>query len=360
MTDDPQIPTSPSGTPLTGAFSATGGAPADAAQSEPPSAAPAAASAAPRLPSRRATAGLAAAMLAIGVAAGAAIGPAPDTSLAGASRLAPLLLPSLSALALARDGQAGRPSTAAAQPPAITPQATPGASATTRRHAQTSVTTQTGQALGRNVGTSPTAAPAPTTPKRSLTPTNGGVHTRRLPAITNVWLVEVAGATFADVLAQPAATPYISGQLLPAGTLLSGWSALAGSAFASDAALLASTPPQTADAIVAPPCPEGVAGAQCAAGTAGALSAADSFLQQTIPAITATAAYREHGLIVVVFAAIGSAPAAGLPAGASTATLTSQPPTGVLLLSPFAHAGARSPVSFDPTSPKQSLERLLR
>jgi len=47
-------------------------------------------------------------------------------------------------------------------------------------------------------------------------------------------------------------------------------------------------------------------------------------------------------------------------AGAATATLTTAPPAGVLLISPFAKVGARSSASFNPTSPKQSLEKLLR
>ncbi len=76
-----------------------------------------------------------------------------------------------------------------------------------------------------------------------------------------------------------------------------------------------------------------------------------------MPTITATAAFRESGLIVVTFASVGSATATGLPAGATTA---STPPAGVLLISPFAAVGARSSATFNPTSPKQSLEKLLR
>jgi hypothetical protein len=63
---------------------------------------------------------------------------------------------------------------------------------------------------------------------------------------------------------------------------------------------------------------------------------------------------------VVTFASVGQATATGLPAGAATATLTSTPPAGVLLISPFAAVGARSSAKFNPTSPKQSLEKLLR
>jgi hypothetical protein len=140
---------------------------------------------------------------------------------------------------------------------------------------------------------------------------------------------------------------------------LTGWSGVEGSAFASEASLLAGTPPQTLDTIVQPPCPEGAAGAQCAPETPGALSAADAFLQQTVPTITSLAAYRERGLIVITFGSVGSASASGLPAGAATATLSTTAPSGVLLLSPFARAGARPSTSFNPASPKQSLETLL-
>jgi hypothetical protein len=62
------------------------------------------------------------------------------------------------------------------------------------------------------------------------------------PPVTSVWLITLAGGTFAQALAQPAAAPYIDSQLVKAGTLLSGWSSLAGSAFASEAGLLGGTP----------------------------------------------------------------------------------------------------------------------
>jgi len=180
-----------------------------------------------------------------------------------------------------------------------------------------------------------------------------------------VWLITLSGATFAQVLAQPAAAPYIDSQLVPAGTLLSSWSSLDGSSFASEAGLLGGEHPQTLDSIVQPPCPasspegEGAAGASCAAQTPGALSAADEFLKTTLSTITSSAAYRTHGLIVISFATIHNAMASGLPAGASTATLSTEQPAGVLLLSPFARAGARATSTFNPTSPKQSLSGLL-
>jgi hypothetical protein len=178
-----------------------------------------------------------------------------------------------------------------------------------------------------------------------------------------VWLIQLSGTTFASALAQLGAAPYIDAQAIPGGTLLNGWSALQGSAFANDAALAEPTsaggPPPLLHSIVQPPCPEGAAGAACAAETPGQLQAADAFLKETLATITTTPAYREHGLVVITFATVAVATQAGLAAGASSATLTSQPPAGVLLLSPFAHAGTKPSTAFDTTSPRQSLEALL-
>jgi hypothetical protein len=180
-----------------------------------------------------------------------------------------------------------------------------------------------------------------------------------------VWLIELSGESFSQALAQPAAAPYIDSQLIPTGTLLSGWSALAGGAFA-DAASLAGlgaapgSPAPILDQIVQPPCPEGAAGSQCAAGTPAQLTAADDFLTGAIAQIAANPLYREHGLIVVTFASVTQSTAAGLPEGSATATLTTQPPAGVLLLSPFVRAGVRSALAFNATSPKQTLHKLLR
>ncbi len=310
----------------------------------------------PRLPSLRVTAALAAGMLAIGVAAGAAIGPAPETSLAG-ERI-PLLLQSIAAVA--GGGAPTSTSTTTVQPPPVTPQATP--AVTTSADAGASSGKSSGAATQAAKSATPSSAAATPTPSTAKTPapTTGKAGTQAaFPPVTSVWLITLSGGTFSQALAQAAAAPYIDSQLVLAGTLLSGWSSLDGSSFASEAGLLGGEPPQTLDSIVQPPCPEGAAGAQCAPETAGALSAADEFLKATLPTITSSAAYRTHGLIVITFATIGNATASSLPAGSSTATLSSTPPVGVLLLSPFARAGARSTTAFNPTSPKQSLSGLL-
>ena len=304
---------------------------------------------APRLPSLRASAALAAGMLAIGVAVGAAIGPAPSASFAGSP--IPMLAPSIAALAAA--GSGAHTSAAPAEPPPVTPQATPPANI----GASTSAAAQVPESK-----TPSSASVSPTSSKNTpKAPTTGGAtkQTAPLPPVTSVWLITLSGTTFTQALAQPAAAPYIDSQLIKAGTLLSGWSALAGSAFASEAGLLAGTPPQNLDAIVQPPCPEGAAGVPCKPETAGALSAADEFLKATVPTIMSNPAYSAHGLIVITFATVGNATASSLPAGSSTATLGSEPPAGVLLISPFVRAGARPSTAYDPTSPKQSLSALL-
>jgi hypothetical protein len=307
-----------------------------------------------RLPSRRAGAVLAAAMLGIGIAVGAAIGPTPETSLAGSAGIAQKLPALIAAAASRSQAQAPAPTTATSAPPTITPQATPAAASTpaSTTSAPAASTTPTPSAEG---GSEKTA----TAPTKTST---GGKS--KLPPITSVWLIELSGTSFSEALASPTATPYISGQLIPKGTFLTGWSALSASAFANDAALAekqatVGAAPPVLHSIVQPPCPEGAPGAACAAGTPGALTAADEFLKATLATITATTTYSEHGLVVVTFATVADPTAAELPAGSSSATLTSQPPAGVVLLSPFAKAGAKPATTFNPTSPKQSLEKLL-
>jgi hypothetical protein len=300
---------------------------------------------APRLPSTRVAAVLAAGMLVLGVAVGAAIGPTPETSLAG-ERI-PLLLPAIAGITGGGDAAHTTSTTTAVVPPSVTPQPAPVASSPSAGASSTATKTSK---TAPSAAATPAPAPSATKTPTKSTPKSAAQVT--LPPVTSVWLITLSGGTFAQALAQPTTTSYIDSQLVPAGTLLSGWSSLDASAFASEAGLLSGVPPQTLDSIVQPPCPEGAAGAACAPETAGALSAADEFLKATLPAITASAAYRAHGLIVITFGSVGNPTA-------STATLSSEPPVGVLLLSPFARAGARPTIAFNPTSPKQSLSGLL-
>lgn len=305
-----------------------------------------------RLPSRRASLVLAVAMLTIGVAVGAAIGPAPATSLAGNGNIVQKL-PALIAAVAARSHSAtpAQPAATSTQPPPITPQATPAASSTP---AATSAPAQ--EATQPSSGSQKKSS---TTPSKSQA---GG--TSNLPPITSVWLIELSGSSFNEAIANPTAAPYTTGEAIPKGTFLASWTALSASAFAADAALaehratVGGAPP-VLHTIVQPPCPEGPAGAACLPGTPAGIALADAFLKATIASITQSTTYSEHGLIAVTYATVADPATAELTAGSASSTLASQPPAGVLLLSPFAKAGAKPASAFDPTSPKQSLEKLL-
>ncbi len=304
-----------------------------------------------RLPSTRASALLATVMLGIGIAVGAAVGPGPEASLAGGVDIAQKLPALLAGVAAHNRAQAPAPAaTTTTAPPAVEATATPTPAATA---AETTPATTT------------PAAAAPTETSAPATKTTKTTSASNVPPITSVWLIQLNGTSFAEALASPTAAPYITGELLPKGTYLPAWSALSAGGFASDAALvehraaLGTTPPLL-HSIVQPPCPEGAAGAACAPGTPAGVSSADAFLKATVATIAATTTYSEHGLVVVTFATVSDPTASELAAGTSSATLASQPPAGAVLLSPFAKAGVKSSAVFDPTSPKQSLEKLLR
>jgi hypothetical protein len=302
-------------------------------------------------PSPRLTAALAAAMLAAGIGIGAAIGPAPDSSLAGASRL-PLLLSSLIAHSNAAGGTAGAAPAAAASAAAPGPRRR-------LRHRRAAAAASAGEASTPVSAASPEAASGETTAPSTGGRTPVAARGATLPPVTKVWLIELGGASFQQALATPASAPYIDAQAIPAGSLLAGWSAPQASAFAADAAEIATTEPHLVETVIEPPCPEGPAAAQCAPETPGALSAADTFLEQTVSTITASPAYRTNGLIVVTFAAIAAGAASELPAGSVAATLPSAPAAGALLISPFVTKGARPTTRFAAASPRRSLEALL-
>jgi hypothetical protein len=283
-------------------------------------------------------------MLALGVAIGAAIGPAPDASLAGPGAIvSSVVVPYVNELERAEQATASAP---------VQPAAVP---ATKRRRTRR-------VRKHRGAAAAPASTVITTTSTSSSTPTSASTF----PPVTTVWLIELSGASFTEALAQPGSAPNIDQKIIPSGTLLAGSSALDAGAIASEAGLLGAAQPSaegaspTLQTITEPICPEGAAGASCAAGTPGALSTADSFLEQALAVITASSSYATHGLIVVTFGTLNAGSASGLPSGSQTATLTALPPAGVLLISPFAHAGVRATTTFTPASPKQSLEKLLQ
>jgi hypothetical protein len=316
-----------------------------------PSPAPAAPRGPMRLPSRRLSTLLASGMLALGVIVGAAIGPAPEMSFAGnsteiAKRL--VLLAAIHAREASAASAAASTPAAASSAPEETEPSEPAAAANTKESKSSSASEEEGSGSEE-------------TSKSEKESAGKGAA---LPPVSSVWLIELSGSGFSSALAQASAVPTISATVAQ-GTLLSSWSALTGSAFASEAALLeppsssSSSAPPLLHSIVQPACPEGAAGAACAPETPGALTSADEFLKATLATITGTPGYKEHGLVVITFTTVGLPTQIGLPEGSSSATLTSQPPAGVLLLSPFAKAGSRSSVTYKATSPRKTVEKLL-
>ncbi len=295
-----------------------------------------------RLPSKRWSALLVAAALALGGVVGAAFGPAPQASFAGGALNLAKALP----LLLASGRQPAPTATTATTPAPETPLAAATSTTPTTRTAA-SKTTESAQSEEKE-----------TAQKKG----SGTTSKSSLPVIKNVWLIQLSGTGFEAAEGAPASAPYIDTELIPKSAFLAKWSASSAAALATEAVVTqtpaAGTAPPLLHSIVQPPCPEGAAGASCAAETPGALTAADEFLKATLASITGTALYREGGLIVVTFASVGIATQSELPAGASTSTLSSTPPAGAAVLSPLAKAG-RPTLTFNPTSPKKSLEKLL-
>jgi hypothetical protein len=375
----------------------------------------------PRLPSRKVGAILAALMLAAGIALGALIGPGPADSLASSSRAAALARV-LTLLALGGGTDSGSDlllSSGAAHPSGAAPQPKPPSSSkATARTGGASSATGAQSATSSQSGTSSASSPHPsgsTSPTSSTKPaasegeSEKTPKTEPLPPIANVWLVVLPyGGGLANALKQSTAAPYLDGQLLSKGTVLRDYSSLAAGQLAGAATLLSGQVSASVSTIAPPPCdgstaagasgpasadtpgantPGTAAGqgatasAPCPSGEPAGLQAADAFLQEAVAKILASSSYREHGLIVITFAAgapeetststattpsADTTEAAGsgitYPAGSLTSTLSAAgSPAGALLLSPFLrHAGTQSSSAFEPAAPRTSLEGLLQ
>jgi hypothetical protein len=364
------------------------------------------------MPSRRTSAILATAMLAVGIAVGALIGPGPADSLASSSRAAAIGRV-LALLALGSGTSSGGNlalSSGAATPPASTSQPTP----STTSEATAGSDGGSGGAAGTptspsHPSTSPSSSKVSPTP--STTPTAGGEEesekkskTKPLPPIADAWVIELPyGSSLENALKQSTAAPYLDGQLKGAGTVLSGYSSLAAAQLAGAATLLSGQVGASVTTVAPSPCGTSAAAgaasgatsspatgaptsgasqpAACPSGEPAGVQAADAFLQEVVPKIEASTAYKEHGLIVITFGAAGqqgasssttTSPSASAtdgtgaevayPAGSITSTLTAAgAPAGALLLSPFlSHVGGQSASAFNPLAPHESLEALFR
>ncbi len=362
---------------------------------------------APKLPSRRVGAILAGAMLAAGIALGALIGPGPADSLASSSRAATLGRV-LALLALGSGTSSGGNlalASGVANPPASTPQPTP--STTSEATAGYGAASGGAGSAFSTPSHSSTSSPSPssrtTSPTSSTTPAAGGKEEsektpkmKPLPPIADAWVIQLPyGASLENALKQGTAAPYLDGQLKDEGTVLSSYSALAAAQLAGAATLLSGQVGASLTTIAPPPCTSAAAGATpgttstsaagtnqpaastpCPSGEPAGVQSADAYLQEVVPKIEASSAYKEHGLIVVTFGTAGqqgtsssttstttgTATEVTYPAGSITSTLTAAgAPAGALLLSPFlSHAGARSASAFNPLAPHESLEALFR
>jgi hypothetical protein len=356
---------------------------------------------------------LATAMLAAGIALGALIGPGPADSLASSSRAAAIGRV-LALLALGSGTSSGGDlalSSGAANPTVSSPQSTPLSSS------EANTGSGTGSSGAANTSSTPShASTSPSSSKASPTPSTkpaaSGAEegektskTKPLPPIADAWVIELPyGSSLENALKQSTSAPYLDGQLKSAGTALSGYSSLAAAQLAGAATLLSGQVGASVTTVAPPPCGTSAAAGATSGTTSGAaagapasstgqpatacpsgepagVQAADAFLQEVVPKIEASAAYKEHGLIVITFGTASqqgassgttTSPSASTtagtgtevtyPTGSITSTLTAAgAPAGALLLSPFLnHAGTRSTSTFNPLAPHESLEALFR
>jgi hypothetical protein len=211
-------------------------------------------------PSRRVLAAAALLVLGFGIVAGAAQRPRDRVAPAPAARRIVVVRP--------------------AAPPATAPAAAP-APRPVRRH----------RAAPGPAPVSAPATPAPAARKQAPAKARKPAAPAKPapPAIHHVWVVELTGHTMDEALAAPAATPYLSGTLRPAGALLTRYAAPAAGSLAGLIALISGQHP-TADQRAG--CPSYVD--VDAARTAGCVFAATV---QTLPGQLAAAGRTWRGYI---------------------------------------------------------------
>jgi hypothetical protein len=90
----------------------------------------------------------------------------------------------------------------------------------------------------------------------------------------------------------------------------------------------------------------------CAGDKPGGLAGEDAFLKRWVPQILASAAYKQDGVLMIVFADGKPATAAGVGAQRPVRT-------GALILSPLAHHGRKIAGNYDPYSVLRTIENLL-
>ncbi len=104
-------------------------------------------------------------------------------------------------------------------------------------------------------------------------------------------------------------------------------------------------------------CSAGVTG-QCPEGAPTGAAAADAWLEETVPLIVESPAFKKDGLLIITFNGVNppAAPVEGAPAPAAPAKPLR---TGALLISQFATPGATDPAPYNPYSLLRSTEELF-
>jgi outer membrane biosynthesis protein TonB len=104
-------------------------------------------------------------------------------------------------------------------------------------------------------------------------------------------------------------------------------------------------------------CSAGVAG-QCPEGAPSGAAAADAWLEEVVPQIVESPAFKKDGLLIVAFGGVNppEAPVEGTPVMPTPADPLK---TGALLISRFAGAGATDPAPYDSYSLLRSTEELF-
>jgi hypothetical protein len=193
-------------------------------------------------PSRRLVGVLAACVLTAGIVAGAALGPAPSGSPADAATLAQRAIAAL--MTQRSPGPTTSAPTSSTPPPVGGPAAMP-ASAPNKANEEVkssskatagSESPESSSASERSSGAQPSeesstkvsSKKSKTTPETPIKP----------PAVKHVWVIALSGTSFSAALADPTADPYLAKQLVPKGTLLSGYTLSSSSALANGIALL--------------------------------------------------------------------------------------------------------------------------
>lgn len=104
-------------------------------------------------------------------------------------------------------------------------------------------------------------------------------------------------------------------------------------------------------------CSAGVAG-QCAEGEPTGAAAADAWLEEVVPEIVESPAFKKDGLLIVAFGGINP-PAAPVEGGAAPPAQPNPLKTGALVISQFATAGGSDAAPYDPYSLLRTTEELF-